>query len=73
MRVLDAEYRDIHVHTEFSLKQLKQLRDFMDHASVSYDSEKEPQMPDADKYITEFLYPLICKLIEKYDPQEEGE
>lgn len=70
MKVLNAEYRDIHIQTDFSLKQLRQIRDFLDHANVSYNSEEEPQMPEADQYVTELLYPLICKLIENYDPQQ---
>ena len=63
MRVLNVEFRDIHVTLEFSLKQLQYIRDLFDHADIEYDGEKEPEMKEAINYLQNQLHPFLVQII----------
>jgi len=63
MRVLNIEFRDIHVTLEFSLKQLQYLRDLLNHADISYDGEEEPEMKEAVNYLENQFHPFLVQVI----------
>ncbi len=68
MKVLNVEHRDIHVTVDFSFKQLQQLRDFLDHANVSYNSEEEPEMAETAEYI-QHLFTFLNEFINNIENQ----
>lgn len=53
MKVLNVEHRDVYIQVEFSYKQLRQLRDFLSHASIEYNGEEEPEMAETAQYGTD--------------------
>ena len=69
MKIVNVESRDIHITTDLSITQMRYLKMFLDHAEVSYDGEKEPEMARASEYVTNFLYPLLREFLNNYDNQ----
>ena len=71
MQVIDVEHRDIHVKADFSLEQLKCLKEFIRHSTVEYNSEEEPHMVETDEYISKKLYPFLDAIIRNIEENNE--
>lgn len=59
MKIINIESRDVYFITEFSLAQLTYLKNLLDHANISYNSEQEPEMTEAVEYMNKELYPML--------------
>lgn len=59
MKILSVAPKDVYITLEFSVEQVKQILDFLDHAEVRFDGEDEPEMKVATDYIKEVLYPQL--------------
>ena len=59
IKIVNMEYRDIHLEIDISVKKIQFIRMLFDHAQIHYDSEEEPEMPKAIEYLHEVLYPFL--------------
>ena len=64
MKVVSIEARDVYITLDFSLKQVNHILDYLNRCTVEYNSEKEPEMVEADKYVKEVLFPNMDALSE---------
>lgn len=64
MKVVNIEHRDIHIELDFSLYELTMLRNILNHAQINYDGESNPELVEADKFLTEKFYPFLERLIQ---------
>jgi len=63
VRIVNIEYRDVYVTLDFSLKQLKHLRDLFNHADISYDGENEPEMKEAVDFLNNQFHPFLVQVV----------
>jgi len=64
LKILKIEARDIHVTFEMSATELRQLRDAIGISELKYNSEEEPQLALAAKFLENEFYPFIHELVE---------
>ncbi len=64
LKVINVEAKDIHVTFEMSLSDLTQLRDVLSIANVEYNSEEDPRIALAAKFLTAEFFPFINELVE---------
>ncbi len=64
LKVINVEAKDIHVTLEMSLTELRQLRDALNATTVEVNSEEEPRIALAAKFLTAEFFPFINELVE---------
>ncbi len=64
LKVINVEAKDIHVTFEMSLTQLGQLRDALDVATIEVNSDEDPRLALAAKFLTAEFFPFINELVE---------
>ena len=64
LKILNIEAKDVHVTFEMSLTELRQLRDAISIAQLEYNSEEDPAVALAAKFLTAEFYPFINELVE---------
>ncbi len=64
LKVINVEAKDVHVTFEMSLSDLTQLRDVLSIANVEYNSEEDPRIALAAKFLTAEFFPFINELVE---------
>ena len=67
MKILNVVPKDLHVTFEISLIKLKMLSLFLERSKVEYNSETEPEMAEAVKYIAEGLYPNLADFLDEME------
>jgi len=65
MRILSVRPKGIYVDIEFSVEQLQQVLDFLDHSECKFNSEIEPEMKQANDYVVNVFYPEIRGLLKE--------
>ncbi len=69
MKILDIEKRDVYFVLEFPVKHLLHIKNLLDHASIEFDGEKEPEMKEAVEYMNKQMVPLL-RWVEQYSKNE---
>jgi hypothetical protein len=68
------EHRDIHIKMDFSLKELQQIRDFLEftnkYAGAFYNVEENSEMEKVIKYITEYFQPFLSEFVNSVEKQQ---
>lgn len=64
LKVINVEAKDIHVTLEMSLTELGQLRDALDVATIEVNSDEDPRLALAAKFLTAEFFPFINELVE---------
>ena len=64
-KIINIEQRDTYINLEFSLNELMQLKDLLDHASIEYDSEKQPELKEASIWLENSFYPMLVEIENK--------
>ena len=64
-KITNIEQRDTYINLEFSLNELMQLKDLLDHASIEYDSEKQPELKEASIWLENSFYPMLVEIENK--------
>jgi hypothetical protein len=72
MRIVDIQHKDIHMLVDFSLRELRMLRDLFGCAEINYNSEEDPEMVEAVNYLEKYFYPFLDKMVKDYSG-EDGE
>ena len=65
MRVVNIEARDVYVTLDLSAQELQLLDAALDHTTLEFDGEQEPQMKLANHFITETFAPAIKELLKE--------
>ena len=69
MKVLSVRPKGIYVELEFSIEQLKMLRDFLSGCKVTYNSDDDPNMADAVSYVSESFYPDLDRFVDDVEKE----
>ncbi len=70
MKILEVYPKDVYVKTEFSLKQIALLAEFLNNSVVQYSSEDKPALHEAVSYVKDDLFPKLDSLLT--DMQQGG-
>lgn len=65
MQVINIAPRDIYFTIDFSLNQLTYLKKILDHSTIEYDGEQEPEMAEAVEYMNKILMPELIRLVKE--------
>lgn len=65
MKVINVEHRDIYVTLDLSLQELKFLDQALDHTTLEFNGEEEPEMKVADHFVRETFAPTIKELLKE--------
>jgi len=63
LELLGVESRDICLHIRISVSDAKKLLLALEHAELTFDSDKEPEAADAIKFVTNEFYPQFSKIV----------
>lgn len=64
MLFMGVEHKETYFHFALTAEQLEALKFVMDHATIDFDSAKEPDALKHDKYFREVFYPEVKKIVE---------
>lgn len=63
--VVNVQQKNTYVTLEFSLDELMQLKGLLDHASIEYNSEKNPELKEASMWLENSFYPMLSEIENK--------
>lgn len=74
MRIVNVEHRDVYIKMDFSLKELQQIRDFLEftnkYAGAFYNVENDSEMEEVIKFVTEYFQPFLSEFVKSIEKQQ---
>ena len=58
MRVLNIEPKDIHVTLDMGIQEIKLVLDALEHSEIKFDSDAQPDLPQAADFLKVFFKTL---------------